>query len=217
MKNQSWEEIDNLYFPKRKVHNKGSKNRPHIIGSFYSCKMVRVVEYQSLNECIFYYLLELDTHVERYYVQPLEVQIPYINDDIKKTWVHVPDVLVYKKGNRPALFQIKEKEVVSDKLNIINKWCEKYASEKGWNYSVIYPKEMPPIIIKNLKFLIGFLKKRRDYDLWTADLITELSCSGKTTIKKLADSFYPKENPLYLIPIIYYLISNMIALLEVYQ
>lgn len=55
--NKNWEEEDKLFYPKRKVDNKISWHRPHIIGSFYSNKMEKIIEYHSLNECIFYFFI----------------------------------------------------------------------------------------------------------------------------------------------------------------
>lgn len=48
---------------------------PHIIGTFYSNKMNRSIEYESINEFILYTILELDRKTFRYYVQPIEMRI----------------------------------------------------------------------------------------------------------------------------------------------
>ncbi|OBY81427.1 hypothetical protein BBG47_01110 [Paenibacillus sp. KS1] len=67
----NWAEEDKLFMPKRRVNNRNSYSHPHIIGSFYSQRMKRVVEYESLGERLFFYYLELDRAVMRYYVQPV--------------------------------------------------------------------------------------------------------------------------------------------------
>jgi hypothetical protein len=77
---KSWEFEDIKYAPKRKVQNKISWRKPHLIGSFYSHKMKVVVEYESLNEYIFYCLLELDKKTIKYYVQQVKIIINTIND-----------------------------------------------------------------------------------------------------------------------------------------
>ncbi|PPA83585.1 hypothetical protein C4A75_14665 [Brevibacillus laterosporus] len=48
--NKNWEEEDKLFYPKRKVDNKIGWYRPHIIGSFHSNKMEKIIEYHSLNK-----------------------------------------------------------------------------------------------------------------------------------------------------------------------
>ncbi|MGF9645011.1 hypothetical protein AAIH69_18590 [Paenibacillus sp. MABNS29] len=107
--NKNWLQEDQEFSPKRRVDNKISWQRPHIIGSFHSRKMKRTVECHSLNECLFYYFLEVDVSTLYYYVQPVEVPIPYKTKKLeKKFWLHVPDVLVFRNGYPPLLYQIKE-------------------------------------------------------------------------------------------------------------
>lgn len=68
---RDWSKEDILYCRKRKVSNKGSRIHEHLIGSLYSYKMNRGVQYESFwGECLFYYLLELDPQTIRYYEQP---------------------------------------------------------------------------------------------------------------------------------------------------
>ena len=62
-KNKTWEQEDKEFYPKRKVNNKASWKIHHIIGSFYSERMARIVEYESMGEYIFYSILELDKAV----------------------------------------------------------------------------------------------------------------------------------------------------------
>jgi hypothetical protein len=55
----NWKEEEMDYFPKRRVNNKLSWKIHHLMGSFYSNKMKRTIEYESMGECLFYYTLEL--------------------------------------------------------------------------------------------------------------------------------------------------------------
>jgi hypothetical protein len=51
----------------------------------------------------------MDVSTLYYYVQPVEVPIPYKTKKLeKKFWLHVPDVLVFRNGYPPLLYQIKE-------------------------------------------------------------------------------------------------------------
>lgn len=69
--NKTWKIEDVIYQPKRKVHNRGSRFHPHVIGEFYSHKMDHSVEYQSMTEFKFFSFLELDNSILRYYVSVL--------------------------------------------------------------------------------------------------------------------------------------------------
>lgn len=127
------------------------------MGSFYSNKMNKVVEYESLNECILYFLMELDLEVIRYYVQPVEIEIPYFDENFnKRFWKHVPEVLAFRNGSTPQLFQVKEpdnedsQKKESKKEIIINKYTNIFALEKGWHYKVVIPKALPTIVITNM-------------------------------------------------------------------
>lgn len=72
----NWNLYDKEYFPKRKISN--SKNRYcNVTGAFKSAIMNKLVEYESLSECIFYYCLEQDIEkVSRYYPQPVSILVP---------------------------------------------------------------------------------------------------------------------------------------------
>ncbi|WP_165861399.1 TnsA endonuclease N-terminal domain-containing protein [Paenibacillus paeoniae] len=101
---RDWQKEDATFAPKRKVNNKNSHQHPHIIGSFFSRKLERPVEYESLGERLFYYYLELEQSVIRYYVQPVEIPI---SKDNGESWLYVPDALVYRHQSPPFLYQVK--------------------------------------------------------------------------------------------------------------
>jgi hypothetical protein len=104
--NCKWEQEDELYYPKLRVDNKISWQRPHIIGTFRSVKLKKDVEFHSLGERLFYYFLEIDTAVVRYYVQPIEIQMQSLNfEGQTRQWKHIPDVLVYRQGYKPLLIR----------------------------------------------------------------------------------------------------------------
>jgi hypothetical protein len=203
-----WGKEDELFSPKRKVNNKNSLIHPHIIGSFYSPKMGRVVSYESLAERLFYYYLELDNEVIRYYEQPVEVQI---SNSEGCSWSHVPDVLFFKQGSIPYLCQIKDSEasVANDtKLQSINRFCELFAKTRGWEYDVIYPKDLPYVYGRNLKYLKRFLRQRSYFAEWESRVIQRVMYLKSCGVRRLAETFDDKIDPLALLPLIYYLIAK---------
>ncbi|MGG0934513.1 hypothetical protein ABHN11_00060 [Brevibacillus centrosporus] len=207
---KSWDKEDVEFAPKRKVDNKYSKERPHVIGAFHSNKMNVVAEYESLTEWAFYSLLELDKDIVRYYVQPVRIHVPYTDDfGNLKSWVHVPDVLVFREGSIPLLYQTKVSPNDSDKkLKIIDKACERYALSRGWDYSVIYPKSLPKVVSRNIDLLAGFTKARKWFDSYSPQVISKLRFIGQASITELSQSFIPQYDPLLVLPVIYHLIAT---------
>lgn len=215
---KNWIEEDEQFFPKRKVDNKLSWIIHHLIGSFHSVKMDKIVEYESLGECLFYYYLELDHSVIRYYVQPVEVKFSSMKKDGDiKEWVHVPDVLVFRNGSIPYLYQIKENPSTTPKHELINKKCNGFANKNDWIYKVIYPKQMPKTILRNIKFLQGFLKKRKWFDDLIPIVVMRLKYLKNINVIDLAKSFGTEISPLFILPVIYHLIAKGIFTTNIYQ
>lgn len=207
---KSWDKEDVEFAPKRKVDNKDSKQRPHVIGAFHSHKMDVVAEYESLTEWAFYSLLELDQDTVRYYVQPVRIHVPYTDDfGNLKSWVHVPDVLVFREGAIPHLYQTKDSpDDTNEKLKIIDKACEKFAASRGWNYTVIYPKSLPKVVSRNIDLLAGFTKTRKWFDSYSPLVISKLRFLGESSITELSQSFIPQYDPLLVLPVIYHLVAT---------
>ncbi|MFF0830695.1 hypothetical protein ACFYU8_28015 [Brevibacillus sp. NPDC003359] len=208
--NRNWSKEDKLYAPKRKVDNKGSHNKPHVIGSIASYKMSRDVAYHSLAECLFYYFLELDQASMRYYVQPINVPMKNLNKDGDlKQWFHVPDVLVFRQGSVPHLYQIKNSpDIETEIFKLCNSRCEKLAFSQNWKYSVIYPKTLPEVVVRNLKFLNPYLKKRKSYSQWVDQVINKLSYLETSSVLDLARSFTASVDFRYILPVVYHLIAT---------
>lgn len=208
---KSWDEEDAAYAPKRQVHNRASWLHPHEIGSFPSFKNGgREVAYESGNERLFYYLLELDPKTVRYYPQPLEISMSGRDKSgLLKTWPHYPDVLVFRQGNVPILFEIKESPgKLPEGFERTKARCMRFAEDHGWRYTVIYPKQMPSDIIYNLNFLITYLKKRIGFDKWIPEVLDRLNYMHPCAIDELSETFRATVNPLFIKPVIYHLIAK---------
>jgi hypothetical protein len=211
-KNEEWGKLDQLYYPKRKVENTLSRYVPFNIGSIRSQKMNKTVEYESLTECLFYYFLELDPKTIKYYVQPVEVPILVTDHGELKAYHHVPDVLVYRQGHDPTLYQIKAKELTVHDQNYVrfdrhNKACKAYARDREWNYVVIYPRSTDKIVTENIKNIIRYTKKRKHYAELIPQILYKLRFMENCTMDRLANSFESICERRYIIPHIYYLIA----------
>ncbi|NOU84137.1 hypothetical protein GC101_35395 [Paenibacillus sp. LMG 31459] len=208
---KDWTLEDQLYSPKRRIDNKISWQRPHIIGSIISAKMDnRDVEYHSLNEQLFYYLLELDPEVIRYYVQPVEIAIKHLDSEgQEKSWMHVPDTLVFRQKQIPLLVQIKETPEEQSKTFLrCNRACSLHAERIEWKYQVIYPKTLPEKVLINLKFLSQFRKSRKYYEQWIDQVMIKASYLEGVSIIELALSFSGITDFRIILPIIYHLIAK---------
>ncbi|MBM6616190.1 hypothetical protein [Bacillus suaedaesalsae] len=211
MKNKNWSSEDVLYIAKREVNNKQSKYIKHISGYLHSHKMNRRVGYESLwGECLFYYIIELDTGTIRYYEQPIEVPVKAFNDETKQLdeWYHIPDVLVFREGEKPHLYQIKGTEKKAWQLPHIHTACHNYASKNNREYSLIAPKsELPEVIKSNMLFLWNFIKIRKNYEPWIKEIEDKVLNISEITVLDLAKSFSAKVDYRLILPIIWHLVS----------
>lgn len=203
---KSWDQENALYAPKRKVNNKGSRDFPHIIGSFPSQKTGLPIDYESLwGECLFYYYLEIEPLTIRFYPQPVIIELSGKRLNAK-TRVHVPDVLGFRQGSIPHLFQVKGGDVFIEQKPEIYDACLKYANFKGWRYSVVRPKIIPSTVKRNLQLLVHYKYSRPYYPLYNEEILKKVGFLPYITVDDLSKSFKAKADYRDILPIIYHLI-----------
>jgi hypothetical protein len=121
----------------------------------------------------------------------------------------VPDVLVFRQGNSPGLYEVKASpDKLPKNFSRTKARCIQFAEERGWRYKVIYPKQMPKDITYNLNFLVGYLKKRIGFDHWIPDVIDRLQYMQPCAIDEHAETFRAKVNPVFVLPVIYHLLAK---------
>ncbi len=207
----NWTKEDIEFSPKRQVNNRRSKFMHHNIGWLYSPKMKREVGYESLwGECLFYYFLELDPLTVRYYEQPVNILMKFLNQDyLLDVWNHVPDVLVFRQGDKPHLFQVKgTSKQDKQKFHQTSLESQRYASIRNWNYSVVYPKDVPEEIKSNILFLWNYIKPRRNYEIMIPEILNKLQHFEEKSIIELAKGFTAKIDYRFILPAIYHLICT---------
>ncbi|WP_088835165.1 hypothetical protein [Paenibacillus tyrfis] len=208
---KDWSKEDKIYSRKREVSNKGSREHEHLIGSIYSHKMKRSVQYESFwGECLFYYLLELDPLTIRYYEQPVIVPLKKMTKDyLLKEEGHVPDVLHFREGSRPNLIQIKGGNNYVEQEKHLYQACKNYAMERGWDYSVVNPKvSIPSIVKENILSLVNYLRPREYYGDLVPEVNRRIAYQGKVEVIRLAKSFEPKLDYRFVLPLIFHLIAS---------
>ncbi|MGG1515533.1 hypothetical protein ABE504_08975 [Paenibacillus oryzisoli] len=208
---KDWNKEDDLYSRKRNVSNKGSREFEHLIGSMYSHKMKRGVQYESFwGECLFYYLLELDFATIRYYEQPVIVPKNRLTKEyLLKEEQHVPDVLTFREGSRPKLFQIKGGNKKVEQNPDLFLACEDYAKRQGWEYELVNPKVSIPEIIKdNILWLVNYLRPREYYCDLIPEIIRRINYLHKVEVIRVAKSFEPKVDYRHVLPLIFHMIAT---------
>lgn len=210
----SWEMEDQEYRAKRKANNKNSFYHRHMFGVYQGYKMQRGMRYESNNEKLFFFLLDLAPEVIRFYEQPVEIPVRFLSErGVIKESIHVPDVLVFRENHVPWLIQIKEPDpkLLEDisflKLQEI---CKDFARSKGWEYSVLYPKNIPIHLQKNIKFLVNFLH----LDNIPVDLVNRIQSflhyRRSTSILELSEFYQPDYQPYQAKPVIFHMIAKSI-------
>lgn len=211
-------EKNNEFSPVRKVGNRHSRKVPHLKGSFFSFKLDKVIEYESLSESIFYLFLELNQNVSTYYPQPLKIKVPYFTEGGEVCfWDHVPDVLVFwgMVDRRPTLYQIKYKADTADrKQQLINNSCKKYTKEKNWIYKVVEIEGISKCISKNMQFIFGHLKERKYYKEITPIIEQIVAKREVTSIHDVIKSLESQYSEMFIIPTLYHLIAKGVLLVD---
>lgn len=208
----SWEVEDQEYQAKRKVDNKQSFYHRHMMGSYPSYTMGRKMRYESNNEKLFFFLLDLDPEVIRFYEQPVEIPVRYLKGNgVISKGVHVPDILIFREGSVPWLVQVKEpdpalqEDIPFLKLQEI---CQEFAHSKGWKYSVVFPKDLPNQLQRNIKFLVNFLHLNNGPDDLINRLTSYLEFRGSTSIVQLSELYQLEYRSHQVKPVIFHMIAK---------
>lgn len=169
--------------PVRKIRNTGSKKH---IGTFPSEKNGRPIDWESLLERDYIYLLEFDRGVKSYTEQPLTLTTRYNGKNYKYT----PDVLVVRDKKtilvevkpKNKLMRLLEDDVFKRKVEAANNYC----SENGYKFVVVTDEEIQAgNLLTNVKRLFKFSR----IVVPSADFLAirnELIVNGKMSIIELS-------------------------------
>lgn len=141
--------------PVRSVSNRGR----NATGRFPSIKMGRMIQFESLVELDYIYLLDYDPDVEQFEEQPITIEYRCG----AKTLRYTPDFLVVRQAHR-KLVECKPDEFVNTeenqrKFRAAESWC----AEKGWAFCVVTATQIRSgHRLRNVKFLTRFARFRPD-------------------------------------------------------
>lgn len=138
--------------PVREVSNKGGS----AIGRFPSLKLGRMVDFESMIERDYLYLLDFEPDVEWFEEQPLTIGYRLDGQDLRYT----PDFHVARGGN--LLVECKPAALVAapenqPKFRAARAWC----AERSWTFLVVTDKEIRAgWRLKNVRFLTRYARHR---------------------------------------------------------
>lgn len=196
--------------PVRKV----PRSHRNVTGRLASQKAVGDVEYESPLERDFYTLLEFDSTVQSYEVQP--VRIDYV-DENGVARHYTPDALVkYEKRGRgekprpPVLFEVKPREHLVDQWREIRRKvraARAYARERGWRFRLVTERHIRTPYLENARFLLPYMRQRTDMaaEMLLLDRLRELRSTDPETL--LAAAYFDPANRELLIPSLWKLIA----------
>lgn len=126
-----------------------------ITGKRPSQKTQIIQRFESTLERDFLTLLEFDTTIEDYGVQP--ITIPYVHEG--KARRYTPDALIYYKpnvGKKPLLCEIKYAEELQQKKDLLEpkfNAATAYANANGFQFKVFTEVDIRNCYLRNIKFL----------------------------------------------------------------
>lgn len=180
----------------RKVHSNGRT----IVGYVHSGKNKKPIQFESLLEREFLYLLEYDSAVIEIADQPFSINYPSRGD--KR--FYTPDFLASYRDGKQVVFEVKyshDLETNSRKYAAKFKAAKIFAKSKGYIFRTITEKEIRTTYKENVKRLLIFQGVSADLSAQHAILNCLRNSSPKSfldLVKIITDS--PEEQQTYIRP-----------------
>lgn len=187
------------------------KNYRNVTGIAAHSKATGQAMFESTLERDFLMLLEFDTNVHSFEVQPIKLE--WLNELDKKR-SYTPDVLVYykKRNQAPALFEVKYRSDIKENWNVLKpkfKAAINFCKKQNWKFKLITDIEIRTTYLESVKFLLPFIRQgaiNEDHMMILDDKLLELKV---TTPKTLISEIYRDEwNQAALLPTLWYLVGT---------
>jgi len=180
--------------PVRKVSNRGG----NIIGRFPSLKLERMVDFESLIERDFIYVLDFEQDVEMFIEQPLSIEY----EQAGRILHYTPDFWIIKTG-QPILVECKPEKRVDlpenqRKFAAAQRWC----GARGWQYQVVTEEQLrrgPRLA--NIRLLTQFARYNIQSEVKSRIRTWLTATSGPVTIADLMVKVNPEQPDSVKIPI----------------
>lgn len=186
------------------------KNYRNVTGVASHRKSTGKAMFESTLERDFLTLLEFDSCVESFEVQPLTI---HWYDMMDKKRSYTPDVLVYFHDSRKTtLYEVKYRSDMRKNWPDLKpkfKSALRFARDKGWRFKIITESEIRSVRLKNAKFLLPFVKKGPTSESDVQVLITSMQTLGCSTPKGLLNIICQDEwEQARLLPTLWFLIGT---------
>ncbi len=180
--------------PVRKI----PKNYLFVTGAYASKKNKSMDGFESLLEKDYYMLLDFDSTVKSFDVQPVKIPVP---GAAKK---YVPDVLV-KFHPDPVTGEIRRNELAevkttADLTRNAEKYAPKFASaqqyakDHEWDFRIVTEKEIRGPRLSNLKFLRAYRNVQVTNDQKNTVLDFVRTADGSSSSTKILESLAPSDD-----------------------
>ncbi len=187
---------DKDIMPVRRV---GVKERG-VTGRFFSFKLNRIVECESLLEMNFCYLLEFDKDVVEYEEQP--------ETFILNGFRYTPDFRVVYANGATEFVEVKpfcKVPEYREKFRLI----ENHLREKGFRFRVWTEEDFNPVYLDNLKFLYRYIQQPSGYEMYAERVLSIIREAGKARIEDII-AVFPEKEIAEILPVIWHMIARNI-------
>ena len=202
--------------PVRKI----PKNYRNVTGIISRNKAIGKAMFESTLERDFLNLLEFESYVASFEVQP--VSIGWL-DEAQHMHKYTPDVLVYFKNPQRKLMlcEIKYRSELKEKWSILKpkfKAAVCYARDRNWRFKIMTEKEIRGQKLENIKFLLPYIRRgphaEGDMDI----LDSALTTVRQSTPAQLLELIYQDEwNRARLLPTLWYLLGTHQVGFDIHQ
>lgn len=187
------------------------KNHIHVTGRHAAQKSEGDADFESMLEAEHLLLLDHETRVKKYLVQPLRVPVPGV------TRGYVPDVLVEFHPDEDGVIAPSELREVKSTLDLqINgaKYVPKfeaarqYCAQRGWSFRIVTELDIRTPRLSNVKFVRAYEFHQPPQDMVT-DVLQRLTALGLTDSAALLNSLSSDEEEAQLqwVPVLWHLVA----------
>lgn len=194
--------------PVRKI----PKNYRNVTGIAAHRKAEGQAMFESTLERDFLMLLEFDSTVRRFDVQPLRLQWRDARD---KPHQYTPDVLVnydLDEMRYKVLYEVKYRSELQREWQTLRpkfRAAVSYARSKGWRFKIITEVEIRTTFLENVKFLLPFARQGPVEEIHMDLLDNQLIKLGQATPRQLIAAIFKDEwNQARLLPTLWFLLAT---------
>ena len=174
-----------------------------VSGRFFSHKNNKLLDFESQLEKKCYLILEFDNEIINYEPQPLKIKN------------YIPDILAYKKNNKPLLIEVKYSneafnpdEKLQKKFDTLNN----YAKENNLEFKIFTEKDIIEPYFSNINLIYNYANINLPIDK-EKEIIQQIPPNG-ITIANLLKNF---NNDLQYLTYIYHLVFKQVLNINLYQ